>query len=278
MCEKPVGVNMKEALELAKLVEETKLPFGLAYTYRGYPMTALAAYLINQGEIGEVFDISSDYTQGWLLGGLDVWRTDPDIGGPGGVLADVGATHAFDMMRYLLGLNPESVMAVLRTVIPDRKVPDHAHISLKFAGGVTGSIRTSQVMARRENDIRFEVSGTRGRIVWSISDPNSLYLFLNDDKPNLVYRAAENYLPQAVKDMFRLPPGHPEGNEGALANVYNAFMSWVAEHRCGETGFLPSPILAQIDDGIHSMALIQAALESQNCENGWVPYPYPLAA
>lgn len=272
MCEKPVGVSLQEAIELAKLVEQMKRPFGLTYTYRGYPMTALAAYLIKQGEIGDIFDIEVDYPQGWLLGEVDAWRTDPTIGGPGGVLADIGATHAFDMMRYLTGLEATHALAVLRTIIPDRKVPDHAHLLLKFPGGATGSIRTSQVKAMCENDIGFTVSGTKGRITWSISDPNSLYLAQNG-KPTVTYRAAEGYLPEDVKAMFRLPPGHPEGNEGALANVYGAFMDWVIAHGNGDTAFKPSPILAKIGDGLQSMALIEAALQSQKIGSAWVPLP-----
>jgi predicted dehydrogenase len=272
MCEKPVGVNLQEAIELSKLVKEKGLPFGLTYTYRGYPMTALAAYLIRQGEIGDIFDIQVDYPQGWLLSEAEPWRTDPEIGGPGGVLADIGGTHAYDMMRYLTGKEATRALAILRAVIPGRKVPDHAEVHLRFSGDVSGSIRTSQVMAMCENDISFTVSGTKGRITWSIKDPNSLYLY-QSGKPTMVYRAAEGYLPEEVKAMFRLPPGHPEGNEGALANVYGAFMDWVVAHGNGDTGFNPSPILARIDDGLESMALIEAALQSQATGNTWVPLP-----
>lgn len=272
MCEKPIGVNLNEAIKLAKMVKEKGLPFGLAQTYRGYPMTALAAFLIKHGEIGDIFDIEVDYKQGWLLSETEPWRTDPEIGGPGGVLADIGATHAYDMMRYLTGLDATHVSAFVRTIIPDRKVPDHAELHLRFSGGVSGSIRTSQVMAMCENDIEFTVSGTKGRITWSIKDPNSLYLY-QSGKPTMVYRAAEGYLPDEVKKMFRLPPGHPEGNEGALANVYDPFMDWVVAHGKGEVGFKPSPILARIDDGLQSMALIEAALLSQKIENAWVPLP-----
>lgn len=99
-----------------------------------------------------------------------------------------------------------------------------------------------------------------------------LYLYKNG-KPNTVYRAAEGYLPEEVKAMFRLPPGHPEGNEGALANVYDAFMDWVVAHGNGDTAFKPSPILARIDDGLQSMALIEAALHSQKIGSVWVPLP-----
>ncbi len=272
MCEKPIGVNLKQAIKLAKVIEQTKIPFGLTQTYRGYPMTALAAYLIKHGEIGTIFNVEVDYPQGWLLGVMDAWRTDPTIGGPGGVLADIGATHAYDMMRYLTGLDATRTLAVLRTIIPDREVPDHAHLLLEFPGGVNGSIRTSQVKAMCENDIGFEVSGSKGRITWSIKDPNSLYLY-QDGKPTMVYRAAEGYLPDDVKKMFRLPPGHPEGNEGALANAYGAFMDWVVAHGNGDTAFKPSPILARINDGLQSMALIEAALKSQRRDNTWVKLP-----
>ena len=275
MCEKPMGVSLKEATELKELVEQTGLPFGLTHTYRGYPITALAAHIIKQGDIGSIFNIDVDYKQGWLLGEVDAWRVDPEIGGPGGVLADIGATHAYDMMRYLTGLEATCVMAALRTIIPDRKVPDHAHLLLEFPGNVHGSIRTSQVMAMCENNIECEVSGTEGRLKWSINDPNSLYLYKNG-KPNTVYRAAEGYLPEDVKAMFRLPPGHPEGNEGALANVYGAFMDWVIAHGNGDTAFKPSPILAQIGDGLQSMALIEAALRSQNAGSVWVAPLLPV--
>ena len=48
VCEKPMTMTVEEALELEKLVSETKLTFALTHTYTGYPMVRQMRDLISQ--------------------------------------------------------------------------------------------------------------------------------------------------------------------------------------------------------------------------------------
>ena len=51
VCEKPMTITVKEALELEKLVAKNKLTFALTHTYTGYPMVRQMRDLIAKGII-----------------------------------------------------------------------------------------------------------------------------------------------------------------------------------------------------------------------------------
>ena len=83
VCDKPMTVSVNQAQELAELVEETGLSFGLTYNYTGYPMVRHARRMVLDGQLGEIRRVSCEYLQGWLAKDLSenkqaVWRTDPN--------------------------------------------------------------------------------------------------------------------------------------------------------------------------------------------------------
>ena len=54
LCEKPITLNMDEAVKLVKIVEEKKGPFCLAHTYLGHWTTRFSRYIVTSGLLGNI--------------------------------------------------------------------------------------------------------------------------------------------------------------------------------------------------------------------------------
>jgi hypothetical protein len=69
-------------------------------------------------------------------------------------------------------------------------------------------------------------------------------------------------LPSEVIAAGRTPRGHPEGLREAFANIYAELAQERVARTLGESLAAPLPY-PRIDDGVHTMAFIEACLASQ---------------
>ncbi|HSW22641.1 MAG TPA: gfo/Idh/MocA family oxidoreductase, partial [Burkholderiaceae bacterium] len=76
------------------------------------------------------------------------------------------------------------------------------------------------------------------------------------------------YLPPEIIAAGRTPRGHPEGLREAFANIYAEIAQERMARELGENDFEPAPY-PRIDDGVHTMAFIEACLASHS-RGGWV--------
>lgn len=147
--DKPMCFSLKEARELAMIVEETGRTLCLTHTYTGYPMVKQARQMVIQKNLGEIRKIYVEYPQGWLSQG-DIkskqaeWRLDPQQSGLSGCLGDIGV-HAFNLAEYITGLQVTHVCADLRAVVEGRRLDDDASVLLRFNNGASGVLMASQV-------------------------------------------------------------------------------------------------------------------------------------
>src|SRR5437016_11676644 len=121
MCDKPMTFDLKQAEELAKVVQKTGVVFAVTHNYTGYPLVRQAREMVLAGELGEVNAVRAFYIQGWLRTRLEEsgqkqadWRTDPRRSGAAGCFGDIG-THAYNLGRYITGLLPEQISCQLKT-------------------------------------------------------------------------------------------------------------------------------------------------------------------
>src|SRR5271166_1441433 len=128
ICDKPITTTVQDALDLARMVKQTGLVFGLTHNYTGYPMVRQARQMIADGELGPLRVVQVEYAQDWLATPLEktgqkqaAWRTDPVKSGQAGCLGDIG-THAFNLAEFVTGLRCERVAAELSTFVPGRRV------------------------------------------------------------------------------------------------------------------------------------------------------------
>ena len=181
ICDKPLALSSEEAIDLKKLVENKKIIFALTHNYTGYPMVRHARALIKKGDIGTIRVIQAEYPQDWLTtkaedNGLKQaeWRTDPKRSGAGGCIGDIG-THAFNLIRFITGLELDELSADIHTFVKGRLLDDNAQIMLRFKGGAKGALWSSQVAVGNENNLKIRIYGEKGGIEWRQEDPNYLY-------------------------------------------------------------------------------------------------------
>ena len=271
--EKPMAMNLGEALAIEAAVGRSSKLYGLAFTYSGYPLVEEARARVARGEFGAIRLVQVEYWQGWLSLPLDrdgqkqaEWRTDPARAGLGGCLGDIG-THAFQLAEHVSGLAVESLSADLTIHVPGRRLDDDVAALLRFQGGARGVLKATQVAAGEENGLRLRVYGEKGGLEWSQMEPNTLVLRWLD-RPAEVVRAGGPGLDPLTTARLRTPSGHPEGYIEAFANLYRSF------GRAVRTGAAPPPPGAPdwfpgIADGLRTMAFVETMIENSAGAEKW---------
>ncbi|WP_028658426.1 Gfo/Idh/MocA family protein [Novosphingobium sp. B-7] len=265
MTDKPLTATLDEADELAGLVRAARLPFGVTYTYSGYPLVREARARVASGALGTVRKIVVEYPQGWLAteatGKQAEWRVDPARAGLGGCIGDIGV-HAFHLAEFISGLKVVSLLADLGTVVPGRALDDDCTVLLRFDNGARGVLLASQIEVGERNGLRIRLYGDRGGLAWRQETPNMLELTKLDGRTEIVHAGSGQLGPDALA-RTRTPAGHPEGYLEAFANLYRDFAAQLR----GE----PAPLLPGLDDGLRGMAFIATAVSASRAGAGWVP-------
>lgn len=274
VCDKPVALDLEEAVKLGKLVERSGKVFVLTHNYTGNAMVKQARVLIREGRLGPLRKVVIEYSQGWLATRLETtgqrqaeWRTDPARAGIGGCVGDIG-THAENLARYVTGLEIESLCADLTSFVEGRVLDDDASILLRFKGGAKGLLHCSQICVGEENSLSIRVYGAKAALEWRQTTPDELVV-TNADTPRITFLRGTGRNDAAARRAARLPAGHPEGYLEAFANVYReAFRAIRAEvmgRRIPQNVDFPS-----IADGVTGMRFIAAAVRSSRMGARWV--------
>ena len=182
ICDKPMTLNLKEALALEKLLAKNpKVIFALTHNYSGYPMIRHARAMVAAGDLGEIRLVQGEYPQDWLTTDLEksgqkqaAWRTDPKRTGAGGCVGDIG-THTYQLCCFISGLSAAELSADLSSFVKGRALDDNAHIMLRYQGGAKGMLWASQVAPGHENGLKIRVYGAKGGLEWVQADPNYLW-------------------------------------------------------------------------------------------------------
>lgn len=264
MSDKPMTATLAEARELAALVAASGLPYGLTYTYSGYPLVREARARIAAGALGATRKVVVEYPQGWLAqpaeGKQAEWRVDPARAGAGGCIGDIGV-HAFQLAEFVTGMPVTELLADLAAVVPGRALDDDCTVLLRFANGARGVLLASQIEVGERNGLRIRVYGESGGLVWKQEHPNSLTLHHADGRTEIV-QAGDATLGPDARARTRTPGGHPEGYLEAFANLYRDF----AARLRGE----PAPLLPGAAEGLRGMAFIDTAVRASAARAGWV--------
>lgn len=264
MSDKPATATLNEARELAGLVAAAGLPYGLTYTYSGYPLVREARARIAAGALGAIRKVVVEYPQGWLageaVGKQAEWRVDPARAGAGGCIGDIGV-HAFHLAEFVTGLRVTRLLADLGAVVPGRLLDDDCSVLLRFDNGARGVLLASQIEVGELNGLRIRVYGEQGGLSWRQEEPNSLTIH-HGDGPTEIVRAGDASLSPAAAS--RTPGGHPEGYLEAFANLYRDFARLLRG--------ADAPLLPGIADGVRGMAFIETAVAASRAERGWVEF------
>jgi predicted dehydrogenase len=266
ICDKPVTHTFAQACDLAARVKANKRLFAIAHGYSAYPMTRHARALVRDGVLGAIRLVQVEYIQFALATRVEDgpltdrlrWILDPKRSGQALVMSAIGC-HAQHLACFVTGQRVARVSADAGALVPERKVVDHVSALIQLEGGAHGTFTVTQAAAGGENDIRLRVYGEKGHIDWSHREPSYLKLALHGEPVRIIGRG-DAYLAPEIIAAGRTPRGHPEGLREAFANIYAEIAQERMARELGEDiAALPYP---RIDDGVHTMAFIEACLAS----------------
>jgi predicted dehydrogenase len=274
ICDKPLTLNLKEALSLEKAVKQSGRIFALTHNYTGYPMARHARAMVKAGDLGQIRVVQVEYPQDWLTEKIEdtgqkqaVWRNDPKRAGAGGCLGDIG-THAHNIAAFVTGLELESLSADLTSFVKGRKLDDNVHIMMRYKGGAKGMLWASQVAPGNENNLKLRVYGTKGGLEWWQEHPNQLIWSPLNKPPQILSRGTGSAGPAAAR-VTRVPPGHPEGYLECFANIYTEVAAAIRAAR-SKKKLDPAVMFPTVEDGVSGIAFIEAAVKSSAKDGKWV--------
>jgi predicted dehydrogenase len=274
ICDKPLTSNLADAKKLAALVKKTGKIFVLTHNYTGYPMVRQAREMVAKGVLGDIRVVQAEYPQDWLTEKVEdsgakqaVWRTDPKQSGAGGAVGDIG-THAYNLARFVTGLELDTLAADLTSFVKGRPLDDNVSVLLRFKSGAKGMLWASQVAPGNENGLKLRVYGTKGGLEWTQADPNYLWYTPFGEPKRLITRGGAG-AGVAAGRVTRIPPGHPEGYLEGFANIYaEAARAIRAARRKG--GKVPKDVIfPTVEDGVEGVAFIEACVKSSKKNGAW---------
>lgn len=269
-CEKPLTVTYEEAKELAALAKEKGVICGIVFNNRFLSSILKAKELVDKNKLGKILSFNIKYLHSSALDTVKKagWKQDKDIGG-GGVLFDLGS-HAVDLIYYLCGefdtvLGKSQIAYPVRTGVNGERWQTNAdeafYMLATLKNGAHGTIEVSKITTGANDDLRFEIHGEKGSIMFDLMQPNYLEYYdatLSDGalgtrgytKIECVNRYPH---PGGIFPGIKAPIGWLRGHIGS----YFEYVSAVENRR----QFTPS-----FDDGAYVQSVLESAYKSD--ENG----------
>jgi predicted dehydrogenase len=267
MIEKPLCNELGEARGMRELAASTGCAVAVAHTYSGYPMVREMRARCLAGEIGLVRMVQVEYLAGGLATAVELgpeadqrWRLNPERSGPSLVLGDIG-THAHHLVSFVTGKPFEMVSADVGTLLPGRKVHDVAQVRFRLAGGIRGQLDVSNAAAGTSNHIRLRVYGETGHMEWLHRKHNELAIATLDGEVRIIAGGQPMLTSDAQQSSRLMRPGHPEGLQEAMANLYCGLADMMLARRGLPTSGAPR-LVPTIEDGVAGLAFVMACLES----------------
>jgi predicted dehydrogenase len=134
LVEKPLATNTADAVELAKLAERNGLVLMPGHTFLYSPAVNKVRQLIDSGELGEIYFITSSRMN------LGIYQED-------GVVCDL-APHDLSILLYWLD-RPVSVVAASGCTVFQSGVPETAFLTLCFEESATANVQISWLAPRK---------------------------------------------------------------------------------------------------------------------------------
>ena len=242
--EKPIGIDFKESLLLTRKSKETGLPVFVCFSWRYNEFPRYMKYLIEKGEIGELYHIYVECIKdsGLWKGRKLEWRFQEEKAGSG-VLCDLGS-HMFDAIRFF-GEEVENVYCDRGIIVKERMrqdkdemaqvtTDDWSNVVCRLKSGIGATVKLSRTVTTEKNSIEFYVIGSKGALRFEHHNGDQkLLICTGEDITTNTFREVE--IPE----------------EFTLANQSRSFIDLVKGN--------PDAYAATIEDGIYSQAIVDAA-------------------
>jgi predicted dehydrogenase len=187
-CDKPLTGNLDDALQLEHEISGIERLGQMTLQYRFFPATLRAQRMIAEGRLGDIISFRTAYLHsGNVIAGKRMnWKDMRAYGA--GVLYDLGA-HALDLITWLCGAGLAEVSARQKTlhklrpsaqdaaVLAEQDSDDMTVMALLLSNGALGTLEVSKIATGAQDELRFEIHGTRGALRFNLMQPNYLDYF-----------------------------------------------------------------------------------------------------
>ena len=159
--EKPLAGSSRHARELARAAEANDVVLMPGHTFVYSPPVRTIKNLIDSGELGEIYFISSSR--------VNLGLHQPDVS----VVWDLGP-HDFSILRYWLDDLPAEISALSRScLIP--KIPDVCFINLRYPSGTVAHVELSWLAPSKLR--RTAIVGSKKMVVYDDTSNESVRIF-----------------------------------------------------------------------------------------------------
>ncbi len=159
--EKPLAPSVTQAAELIELAEERELCLMCGQTFLYSPPVAAVKQLVEQGELGQIFFISSSRVN------LGLHQRDVSV------IWDLGP-HDFSILLHWLGEMPESISATGRDSIVEG-IHDVAFVTMRFESGVIVNVELSWLAPSKLR--RTAIVGSKKMVLYEDGTPEPVRVF-----------------------------------------------------------------------------------------------------
>ena len=272
LCEKPMTMTVDEGEEIVKIASKSGKLCTVNYCYSAYPMVRQARDMVQNGELGKIRLIVTNFSHGHHGNAEDAnnprvrWRYDPQMAGVSGQFADCGI-HALHMASFIGNDEVESVSADFASTIKGRELEDDAMVNFRMSSGIVGRLWTSSVAIGRQHGFDIQVFGEKAGLKWKSEHPNQLIYSKVGNRTEIIEKGENNLCEDALR-LSRVAIAHPEGFPLAVANIY---VDIAATLKGDKRVNLPTA-----SDGLRSMAAVYSATESAKNNGKWTDARPPM--
>jgi predicted dehydrogenase len=272
-CDKPLVMNAAEATQIKDALSGYSATAQMTFQCRFFPATLRAAQLAEDGFLGDVHEFRASYLHsGSARPDTPLkWKLSAKYGG--GVIADLGA-HVFDLIQALLGdfdrLTAASRIAYSRRPAADNpsrmekvEAEDSFSVIALMKNGACGVMEGSKTATGTEDELRFELHGSKGAIRFNSMRPHHLQIYdaqitdtpMGGMKGWTVVDCGQRY----PESSFPGPKFSIGWIRAHVASLYS-FLDNVSQGKPGKPGF---------DQGIYIQHIIERVRESVE-QRKWV--------
>jgi len=265
LCEKPIAMNLDEALRMLHAAEGAGVRHMTAFTYRFVPAMRFMAHLVHSGAIGRPYHFRASRFQDWGTRNLG-WRQVKKLAATG-ELGDM-LSHRIDYGHLLIG-PVARLVARTRRFVDERQghpsdLEDWVAIIADYEGGATGVLESTKLATGRGEghygrDL-CEVNGSEGTIAYSTQRPLELQIGKVGAKDLETVPVPKEFL------VYPGSPRDPAKGDPLVTFRYDQnfeFYDAIRQQRPCSPSFI---------DGARAQAVMDAAIKS-DADRKWVDVP-----
>jgi predicted dehydrogenase len=234
LIEKPLALSSQQAYEIFQLSQQSQSIMMTAFKFRFYAMIQKAHQLIPDPFMASVHILDNPWAP-------EFWANQREHGG-GNVISQ--GVHGTDLLRYLVGSDPELVFGVANNFHQSTGVIDNLAATFRFKNGAGGNLMVGDCgVAPVVSKFMVQLSGRQGTII------------LTDRLTHLHFK------PMDAKQI-----NHFQGEENGIFEENKIFVDAIL----GSEGGYP-----KIWDGYVAQQMIDAAIQSSHQKKGMPILNFP---